>query len=83
MEVDGLLFYLQTPRFKLRQIQDFIDQLEQVLAVVVHEFEQALLLLRAVTFLFQNAVQGPDHQRERSAQLVAHVGEEAGFEFFE
>jgi len=76
-EIDRLVRRLDAAGLEPREVEQRVDELEQPERVAVHDLE--LLALRGLQRTARTGEQvgrRPEHERERCAELVAHVGEE-------
>ena len=70
---------LRPPQFDAGEIEQRVHQLEQPHAVAMRDRHQRLVLRKHGAFrLGQYFLERAEHQRQRRAKLMAHVGEERG-----
>jgi hypothetical protein len=63
--------------FEAREIEQRVDELEQPVAVSLHDLERCdVFRSEARVTLHQDVFERPEEQRERRPELVAHVAEE-------
>ena len=77
LHVDVLEMQLEAPRFDLRQVEDLVDQLQEMVAGAANPAQRLdeVLLTQILGVLLQH-LGDADHGVERRAQLMAHVGQE-------
>ena len=80
-KIGRLVGHLQARRLDPGEIEQCIDELEQAPRIAPNDLDFVSLLVgqRAVRAV-QELLDRAEHERERRAELVAHVGEEAGLE---
>ena len=76
-DVDGAEARMHAPGLDAREVEHRVDQLEQAQAVAVDE-RDAVVEGRRRQRVAGHLRERPEHQRQRGAELVAHVGEEGG-----